>query len=60
VGGALLMVLIQMLFTYAPFMNRLFGSAPMSLALWLDVLAVSLAAFVVVEVEKWVRRQRTK
>jgi Ca2+-transporting ATPase len=57
IGGALAMVLIQMLFTYAPFMNRLFGSAPMSLTLWLDVLAVSLAAFVVIEIEKWIRRK---
>jgi cation-transporting ATPase F len=57
VGGAVGMVLIQMLFTYAPFMNRLFGSAPMSLTLWLDVIAVSLAAFAVIETEKWIRRK---
>jgi len=57
IGGALLMALIQLLFTYAPFMNRLFSSAPMSLALWLDVLAVSVAAFLIVEVEKWLRRR---
>jgi cation-transporting P-type ATPase F len=57
IGGALLMALIQLLFTYAPFMNQLFSSAPMSLALWLDVLAVSVAAFLIVEVEKWLRRR---
>ena len=57
IGGAVLMVLIQMLYTYAPFMQSLFGSAPMSLTLWLDVLAVSLAAFGVIEAEKWVRRK---
>jgi cation-transporting ATPase F len=60
IGGAIGMVLIQMLFTYAPFMNRLFGSAPMSLTLWLDVIAVSIAAFVMIEVEKWLRRLRKK
>ncbi len=59
-GGVALMVLIQMLFTYAPFMNRLFGSAPMSLALWLDVLGVSVAAFIVIEIEKWLRRTLAK
>jgi Ca2+-transporting ATPase len=60
IGGAVLMALVQMLFTYAPFMNRLFGSAPMSLPLWLDVLAVSVVAFVVIEVEKWIRRKLMK
>jgi magnesium-transporting ATPase (P-type) len=57
IGGAILMVLIQMLFTFAPFMNRLFSSAPMSLILWLDVIAVSLAAFAIIEAEKWIRRK---
>ncbi len=56
VGGAILMVLIQILYTYAPFMNTLFESAPISLSLWLDVVAVGLAASVVIEVEKWLRR----
>jgi cation-transporting P-type ATPase F len=57
IGGALLMVLIQVLFTYLPLMNSLFGSAPISLALWLSVIVVSLAGFVIVEVEKWIRRK---
>ncbi len=59
VGGAILMVLIQLLYTYAPFMNMLLGSAPISLSLWQDVLAFGLAAFILVEFEKWLRR-RTK
>ena len=57
VGGAILMALIQLLYTYVPFMNTLFGSAPIPAALWLDVLAVSLAAYILVEVEKWLRRK---
>lgn len=52
------MVLLQILFTYAPFMHQLFGSAPMSLILWVDVLVVSLAAFGIIEVEKWLRRRK--
>jgi cation-transporting ATPase F len=56
VGGAVLMALIQLLFTYLPFMNTLFSSAPIPLALWLDVLAVGLAAYILVELEKWLRR----
>jgi cation-transporting ATPase F len=57
VGGAILMVLIQLLYTYAPFMNTLFSSTPISLALWLDVLVVGLAAYILVEIEKWLRRK---
>ncbi len=58
IAGAVLMALVQLFFTYVPFMNRLFGSAPLSLTLWLDVLGVSIAAFLVIEFEKWIRRKR--
>ncbi len=57
IGGAVLMTLIQLLFTYAPFMHNLFGSAPISWVLWVDVLAVSLAAYLIIELEKWLRRK---
>ncbi len=57
IGGAILMTLIQLLFTYAPFMHTLFGSAPLPLMLWVDVLAVSLAAYIIIEIEKWLRRK---
>ena len=57
VGGSILMVLIQILFTYLPLMNRLFGSAPIPLVLWLDVLMVGMIAYIVIEFEKWLRRR---
>ena len=58
IGGALLMALIQVLFTFAPFMNRLFNSAPIPLPLWIDVLAFGLTAFFLVEIEKWLRSRK--
>jgi len=58
-GGAILMLLTQLLWTYAPFMNRIFASAPISFRLWVDVLAVGLAAYAIVEIEKWLRRRLT-
>jgi Ca2+-transporting ATPase len=58
-GGAVLMVLTQLLWTYAPFMNKVFASAPISLRLWIDVLAVGLAAYTIVEIEKWLRRRKS-
>ncbi len=59
IGGAVLMAVLQVIFTYAPFMNTLFGSASIPWALWLDILGVSLAAFVIIEIEKWIRRKLT-
>jgi hypothetical protein len=44
--------MIQFLHTYIPFMKTLFVSAPRPLALWLDVLAVGFAAYILVEGEK--------
>jgi cation-transporting P-type ATPase F len=53
--GAAAMIAAQLLYTYAPVMNRLFHSTPLSIESWLHISAVALAAFVAVEFEKWVR-----
>jgi hypothetical protein len=51
------MIIAQLLFTYAPAMNRLFHTAPISGATWFRILAVAAAAFFLVEVEKAIRRR---
>lgn len=53
VGGVTAMMAAQALFTYAPFMNKLFHSAPISGIMWLKIVAVGLLVFVVVEIKKW-------
>ena len=53
--GIAVMLALQMLFTYAPFMNRLFHSEPLPLITWLHITAVGAAAYVIVGFEKWVR-----
>ncbi len=60
VGGAVLMILLQLLFTYVPVMNNLFGSAPIPFVLWLDVAAVGFAAYILIEIEKWFRRKSAR
>ncbi|MFZ5610076.1 MAG: cation-transporting P-type ATPase [Pseudomonadota bacterium] len=45
-------IALQLLFTYAPFMQVLFHSAPMTLAMWLAILAVAGSIFLLVELEK--------
>ena len=58
--GIGLIIAVQLLFTYAPVMNGLFHSAPISGQAWLRIVAVGAIAFAAVELEKWIRfRRRT-
>ena len=47
----------QVLFTHVPFMNFLFGTEPLDTEAWMRCLAVGLAVFAAVEVEKLVLRR---
>ncbi len=58
--GVSLMALLQLFFTHATVMNTLFGTAPLPLASWLRVLAVGLGVFVLVGVEKALRRRASR
>jgi len=55
--GMTTMLILQGLYTYLPVMNRMFHSAPIGMNSWLRILAVSLLAYGVVEVEKWLWRR---
>jgi magnesium-transporting ATPase (P-type) len=48
---------LQLLFTYAPFMETFFHSRPLSFAAGLQVVAVGLALLVLLEIEKFLRRR---
>lgn len=50
--GLVLTLGLQLLFTYAPFMHRLFGSAPLSPGAWLRIAGAALFGFLLVEAEK--------
>lgn len=56
IGGAGTMLLIQLLYTYMPVMNKLFQSAPISFRSWLGILLSGILVSFLVEVDKWVRR----
>ena len=49
---------LQLAFTYAPVMNRIFGSTPLGYGEWLRAAGVGALVFAAVEVEKFVRRRR--
>jgi Ca2+-transporting ATPase len=53
--GSAGMLLLQVGFTYLPFMNALFHSAPLPLESWGWAFLAGLAAFLLVGFEKWLR-----
>ncbi len=54
-AGISAMALVQLAFTYLPVMNRLFHSEPISAGYWLAILAVGLAIYTVLGLEKLMR-----
>ena len=56
--GLVGMVILQLMFTYLPFMNAIFASAPLGFNAWWRLLAFASGTFVLVEVEKYFRRNK--
>jgi cation-transporting P-type ATPase F len=56
-GGVGLMLALQMLYTYLPGMNRLFGTAPIPAYSWLWIIGVAFVIHVAIEIEKAIRRR---
>lgn len=57
-----LVVFFQILFTYVPFLQTLFGTADIEASDWLRIVAVAFTVFVLVELEKFLidrKSQRT-
>jgi magnesium-transporting ATPase (P-type) len=55
--GIAVVLILQAGFVYLPFMNAVFGSAPLDLLSWLEAALVGLLIMPVIEVEKWWRRR---
>ncbi|KAJ4462446.1 ion-transporting P-type ATPase [Paratrimastix pyriformis] len=51
-----LIVLLQVALTYVPFMHVAFGTAAHPWWVWLRAIGCGIAVFLVVELEKWIRR----
>jgi calcium-translocating P-type ATPase len=59
--GAIGVVLaMQLLFTYTPFMQRLFGVSAISIMDWVRIVAVAASVFVLVEAEKYLINRGAK
>jgi Ca2+-transporting ATPase len=57
IAGVALMATLQLLFTYAAPMNRLFGSVPIGPGAWLRIMGVAFTTLAVVGLEKKLRRR---
>lgn len=51
-GAIVIIVMLQLLFTYAPFMQTLFGTKPLALDAWMWMIGAGMAVFLCVEIEK--------
>jgi cation-transporting P-type ATPase F len=56
-GGVGIMIALQLMFTYAPFMNRFFHSAPIGWDAWWRILLTAVVAYAIVGLEKLARRK---
>ncbi|MFO7603065.1 MAG: cation-transporting P-type ATPase [Gammaproteobacteria bacterium] len=52
-----LVVVLQLLFTYAPFMERFFDTRPVDFIHAIEILGIGVALFTLLEMEKWLRRR---
>lgn len=57
VGVAVALVILQLGFTYLPFMNFLFQSRPLDLWIWGVIIAFGVAQFLAIELEKLLWRR---
>lgn len=55
IAGALVMLVAQLIFTYAPIMNQLFHTTPLNGESLLRIAGVAAFTFIAVELEKWIR-----
>jgi magnesium-transporting ATPase (P-type) len=56
-GAIGLVIVLQVMFTYVPFMQNLFGVAPIHPASWTRIVLVTAAALFIVETEKFMLRK---
>ena len=57
-GGVTAMLLLQVVYTYLPLMNRLFHSTAIGADSWARIILAGLAAYLIVEAEKKIRNNR--
>ena len=59
-AGVAVMAALQLAFTYAPGMNRMFHSEPIGMTEWSLILGVGTVIYGIVGAEKWLRRRGSR
>lgn len=54
----LCVVFFQLLFTYVPFMQRLFGTSPLGLREWAGIITMAASLLIVLEFKKWLSHRK--
>jgi len=57
-AAAAVLILLQLLLTYLPFMQSLFGTAGLDLDAWLRIIFFGLGLFLIIELEKMLIARR--
>jgi Ca2+-transporting ATPase len=55
--GIVLMITLQVLYTYLPTMHIIFESSPISIDSWIRIIALAVFSYIIVESDKWIRRK---
>ncbi len=58
--GVGVMIALQLAFTYAPMMHKVFHSAPIGIPQWSLIVGIGAVIYVIVESEKWLHRRSTR
>ncbi|MFB5600041.1 MAG: cation-translocating P-type ATPase [Nitrososphaeraceae archaeon] len=56
--GIIMMLLLQLLYTYTPQMNLTFESTPMNLESWLRIIIISIISYFIIEIYKKIRTKK--
>ena len=60
IAGAAAMIAVQLIFTYAPVMNRLFHTAPIGWGAWVRLVGLGAVVFVAIEIKKGLDSRRLR
>lgn len=52
----IIVIILQLIFTYVPFMQTLFSSKPLHVMQWIYITAIAISAYFIIEIEKWIMR----
>jgi cation-transporting P-type ATPase F len=55
--GVIMMIFVQLLFTYAPFMNQAFHTTPIEPIDWLFIITTGIVIYLIIGVEKYLRNK---